>query len=126
AWPDTHPQPLPCAATCRAWSCSWSGSACPRGLPSFPTRRSSDLQGRHVQRARRGGDAGEPGRVEGDASSFGGREQSLGRYTSGRSEEHTSELQSRFDLVCRLLLEKKKYSVDADIITRVICNIGGA
>src|SRR5207249_5926774 len=28
--------------------------------------------------------------------------------TSTRSEEHTSELQSRFDLVCRLLLEKKK------------------
>src|SRR5699024_12806403 len=27
-----------------------------------------------------------------------------------RSEEHTSELQSRFDLVCRLLLEKKKNS----------------
>src|SRR5699024_11314338 len=27
---------------------------------------------------------------------------------SPRSEEHTSELQSRFDLVCRLLLEKKK------------------
>src|SRR5207249_10224359 len=27
---------------------------------------------------------------------------------AGRSEEHTSELQSRFDLVCRLLLEKKK------------------
>src|SRR5207249_11859927 len=27
---------------------------------------------------------------------------------SERSEEHTSELQSRFDLVCRLLLEKKK------------------
>src|SRR5207249_9165369 len=34
------------------------------------------------------------------------------RYTptprSFRSEEHTSELQSRFDLVCRLLLEKKQ------------------
>src|SRR5699024_11328735 len=28
-----------------------------------------------------------------------------------RSEEHTSELQSRFDLVCRLLLEKKKYTL---------------
>src|SRR5437868_11054893 len=28
-----------------------------------------------------------------------------------RSEEHTSELQSRFDLVCRLLLEKKKKKV---------------
>src|SRR5699024_2593692 len=29
-------------------------------------------------------------------------------YGQARSEEHTSELQSRFDLVCRLLLEKKK------------------
>src|SRR2546422_1396732 len=28
--------------------------------------------------------------------------------TNGRSEEHTSELQSRLHLVCRLLLEKKK------------------
>src|SRR6266704_5867912 len=28
-----------------------------------------------------------------------------------RSEEHTSELQSRFELVCRLLLEKKKYEI---------------
>src|SRR5690349_22845337 len=33
-------------------------------------------------------------------------ETDLDRYT--RSEEHTSELQSRRDLVCRLLLEKKK------------------
>src|SRR5207249_10677055 len=30
------------------------------------------------------------------------------RLAQERSEEHTSELQSRFDLVCRLLLEKKK------------------
>src|SRR5699024_3760397 len=29
-------------------------------------------------------------------------------FYQDRSEEHTSELQSRFDLVCRLLLEKKK------------------
>src|SRR5207247_5982755 len=29
-------------------------------------------------------------------------------YVTSRSEEHTSELQSRVDLVCRLLLEKKK------------------
>src|SRR5699024_12389549 len=32
------------------------------------------------------------------------------KWCCRRSEEHTSELQSRFDLVCRLLLEKKKYS----------------
>src|SRR5690349_23209388 len=33
----------------------------------------------------------------------------------GRSEEHTSELQSRRDLVCRLLLEKKKPSHTRDV-----------
>src|SRR5207249_11428675 len=41
----------------------------------------------------------EPGTFSGGGDS--------GSMTS-RSEEHTSELQSRFDLVCRLLLEKKK------------------
>src|SRR5438874_3945547 len=43
-----------------------------------------------------------------------------------RSEEHTSELQSRRDLVCRLLLEKKKkkknkeHSADSATITRCL------
>src|SRR5699024_11968737 len=41
------------------------------------------------------------------ALKLGGRLVYIGAGTSGRSEEHTSELQSRFDLVCRLLLEKK-------------------
>src|SRR5438874_5982670 len=82
-----------------------------RDLHSFPTRRSSDLGMReelgadearaigreHVEHA--GGQAGIPGDL-GD----GERGQRRGR----RSEEHTSELQSRRDLVCRLLLEKKK------------------
>src|SRR5699024_11317301 len=36
---------------------------------------------------------------------------SIARQTSTRSEEHTSELQSRFDLVCRLLLEKKNITM---------------
>src|SRR5690349_23871648 len=35
----------------------------------------------------------------------------------GRSEEHTSELQSRRDLVCRLLLEKKKETIPNQIST---------
>src|SRR5437868_12286108 len=34
------------------------------------------------------------------------------RFIVPRSEEHTSELQSRFDLVCRLLLEKKKKKIN--------------
>src|SRR5690625_7087226 len=40
------------------------------------------------------------------------RRESIAQYTRGgrpRSEEHTSELQSRGQLVCRLLLEKKKH-----------------
>src|SRR5699024_11752721 len=37
-----------------------------------------------------------------------GAEHGLAGLHHKRSEEHTSELQSRFDLVCRLLLEKKK------------------
>src|SRR5688572_30937127 len=35
-----------------------------------------------------------------------------GVSTDERSEEHTSELQSQSNLVCRLLLEKKKYMVE--------------
>src|SRR5690625_5698676 len=39
----------------------------------------------------------------------------LDLYSSGRrSEEHTSELQSRGHLVCRLLLEKKKSAADVE------------
>src|SRR5438067_9995901 len=38
----------------------------------------------------------------------------LAREPGPRSEEHTSELQSRFDLVCRLLLEKKKKNKKRD------------
>src|SRR5699024_12375610 len=33
-------------------------------------------------------------------------EETYAKFRNTRSEEHTSELQSRFDLVCRLLLEK--------------------
>src|SRR5687768_17822198 len=41
------------------------------------------------------------------------------RVGAGRSEEHTSELQSRLHLVCRLLLEKKKKSC---IWRRTLCS----
>src|SRR2546422_7402630 len=43
----------------------------------------------------------------------------LSRWCMVRSEEHTSELQSRLHLVCRLLLEKKKVVTPPyDVITR--------
>src|SRR5699024_11860678 len=52
-----------------------------------------------------------PGRTAGPRGARAGRPtvpQAGTPGAPGRSEEHTSELQSRFDLVCRLLLEKKK------------------
>src|SRR2546430_9121884 len=39
-----------------------------------------------------------------------------------RSEEHTSELQSQSNVVCRLLLDKKKYSPDAACATVHLCS----
>src|SRR5207253_4997782 len=83
-----------------------------RDLHSFPTRRSSDLRppaGRHREPVLR---ARSPRRrhlhpVVLDHQPAG---HSAGRlvHLHHRSEEHTSELQSRGHLVCRLLLEKKK------------------
>src|SRR3989440_8884216 len=58
-----------------------------------------------------------------EAKSLAGRESHrscllphFGRRRNSRSEEHTSELQSRSDLVCRLLLEKKKKKKHIQII----------
>src|SRR5256886_6855183 len=42
------------------------------------------------------------------------------RRRAGRSEEHTSELQSQSNLVCRLLLEKKKKPEDHALLTNTI------
>src|SRR5699024_11246042 len=91
---------------------------------SFPTRRSSDLK-----RDRSRGTPTRPTRPQGQTSNTSARINQATttpsprhqRHQPGdsmsapalkppfsRSEEHTSELQSRFDLVCRLLLEKKK------------------
>src|SRR3712207_8898453 len=42
-----------------------------------------------------------------------GESSSMAQLDGSRSEEHTSELQSRQYLVCRLLLEKKKYTSDS-------------
>src|SRR5438552_8305773 len=77
-----------------------------RDLHSFPTRRSSDLGRPWRFRSRC---ASSPGGKRASAASS--RTKSALRSTAsprGRSEEHTSELQSPDHLVCRLLLEKKK------------------
>src|SRR5687767_15512066 len=92
--------------------------AAPRGLHSFPTRRSSDLgrspmcwtrtDGRLVGSTR-------PGRCSRGKGPAPERPPPCAPAPAeGRSEEHTSELQSLAYLVCRLLLEKKKMNDHAD------------
>src|SRR5690606_41050496 len=95
-----------------------------RHLRSFPTRRSSDLD-LEIARAEMTamGGAGEDGdfrmRVRAPFSGVisergfvpGGRVEAGAPLFTVRSEEHTSELQSRENLVCRLLLEKKKNNI---------------
>src|SRR3712207_8972350 len=63
-------------------------------------RVEAEDRGAHGARRRRGP------RLRGAAA--GGRVRAAGHQGHRRSEEHTSELQSRQYLVCRLLLEKKK------------------
>src|SRR5690349_25149607 len=74
-----------------------------RDLHSFPTRRSSDLPPPATAPATRPSN-GSPPRTSMGAPSSIARWRRLCRI---RSEEHSSELQSRRDLVCRLMLEKK-------------------
>src|SRR5204863_7798838 len=72
-------------------------------LPIFP--RGGGLRRAAAAPARAAGGPGALG--HGPGAQRGGRH----RSAPLRSEEHTSELQSRRDLVCRLLLEKKKKKI---------------
>src|SRR5438874_9443397 len=74
-----------------------------RDLHSFPTRRSSDLVGAELLQHLRRNALALADQPEQDVL---GADVVVTELQ--RSEEHTSELQSRRDLVCRLLLEKKK------------------
>src|SRR5207249_10675376 len=95
-------------------------------LPSFPTRRSSDLETlllldpprdlvvcHHLQRDGRSTRLAhccvcslhEP-TTDALTARLGQHIEAVNVADAARSEEHTSELESRFDLVCRLLLEK--------------------
>src|SRR5205807_7975200 len=104
--------------------CLLALSSYPRHLHSFPTRRSSDLidrleaaqaSGRAQPVAEAAEELTRRGHVLEIGSPAAADERGLGERgvrseaaEDGRSEEHTSELQSPCNLVCRLLLEKKK------------------
>src|SRR5690606_41474987 len=106
----------------RPWMCLCSCAAPPRRPHSFPTRRSSDLQATDsarfadgvaphrplgAQGVETGCDIAPPRRRGSVGITRGGAPQEAD-HPKTRSEEHTSELQSRENLVCRLLLEKEK------------------
>src|SRR5699024_11949558 len=94
----------------------------PRALHSFPTRRSSDLSEQRDSPVEVSIDSllntmtlsekiGQLFFIRARGYFKNTADEDYRRLLSrinDRSEEHTSELQSRFDLVCRLLLEKKK------------------
>src|SRR5699024_12258952 len=76
---------------------------------SFPTRRSSDLGEQQLLSIIIPLGLLIAFRVFPFADDLGGMDAAIPMvFAVARSEEHTSELQSRFDLVCRLLLEIKK------------------
>src|SRR5207302_6506972 len=94
-----------------------------RNLHSFPTRRSSDLhKTKHRKRKKTNMKTKHSGKIETLRNAIIAAINATGLKGAGevrsaalktvrkafRSEEHTSELQSRENLVCRLLLEKKK------------------
>src|SRR5437762_7700568 len=90
-----------------------------RSSPLFPYTtlfRSRSPHGRHVWLSRELSDeaggaihaanSGDTSYFPGDATNLHGRRPRRSIQSTGRSEEHTSELQSPMYLVCRLLLEK--------------------
>src|SRR2546430_9835623 len=79
----------------------------PPSSPLFPSPPPSRSALRPTRRQFRRGTAGERGERRGDAEQQ-ERDDHQGGAPAERSEEHTSELQSQSNLVCRLLLEKKK------------------
>src|SRR5699024_11858227 len=107
---------LLCSSSClRRFCFFFSCSPPPRHLHSFPTRRSSDLIAEKAACRL----LSESMRKFACVTTFSPGctfvtaiwRSPLSNAPRPRSEEHTSELQSRFDLVCRLLLEKKKHNI---------------
>src|SRR5699024_12110723 len=97
-------------------SLSFYSSRSPPHPHPFPTRRSSDLPIDKAFDAFFHGHLRPIPHRSGQRRDIGLGIRHITRLQRQRSEEHTSELQSRFDLVCRLLLEKKNTTqVDAEL-----------
>src|SRR5207248_8158828 len=91
----------------------FSRSGDPRHLHPFPTRRSSDLESSFSPASLASPTSKPSERKVSWAARLPSERPCHSRSSiesrAARSEEHTSELQSPYELVCRLLLEKKKH-----------------
>src|SRR5699024_12740963 len=101
-----HPCRPPPTSTLFPYTTLFRSNVPPDESRSSPPRRDSDETTRRPTSRESQMRTAPPPRE--DSSSGAGNGPGPPRIPSARSEEHTSELQSRFDLVCRLLLEKKK------------------
>src|SRR5207247_9469754 len=99
--PPPPPHPFPTRRSSDLRTGSTSRNPKPAARPRLQTTRAARLCPCHHSRRRWTGDRG---------SSSCSRRATASQTSPPRSEEHTSELESRVDLVCRLLLEKKKKS----------------
>src|SRR5688572_32410364 len=97
--------PRPPRSTLFPYTTLFRSGRAPRGrtpAPASPARRAGTVHQVEVDGDQQGGAREEP--FARGAAAHGPRR----RARQARSEEHTSELQSQSNLVCRLLLEKKK------------------
>src|SRR5689334_23792649 len=100
------------------WNCDWSSDVCSSDLGSAPKCSSSvgvecvaELSTSTAWSFRSTTKCPKPG----EAPTMSRTSKRCARSATVRSEEHTSELQSQFHLVCRLLLEKKKNTAWIDV-----------
>src|SRR5207237_10787760 len=103
-----------CYCTSVVSSMLFSSDGAHLDLHSFPTRRSSDLTTAAPTRCRACRSGSPRGSWPSSAATAWARRRCATPSPGwcGRSEEHTSELQSHLNLVCRLLLEKKKKQIN--------------
>src|SRR2546430_4471895 len=96
------------------FDCDWSSDVCSSDLQCDPAGRSERSAGRpHGSGTMVATGATDRAARRAGAATSHEDARPTGRPGGGRSEEHTSELQSQSNLVCRLLLEKKKKTNDS-------------
>src|SRR2546430_7267523 len=107
------------------FDCDWSSDVCSSDLtPSAPASDSAaSIGGTPVSIDSRGNSCSATALCTSRPARSNDRNGPMAAHRGPRSEEHTSELQSQSNLVCRLLLEKKKINRELRYISNKIVNL---